>query len=62
VAGKTLTSWLSLSTDITNAGGDWRDEEVCTCSMEGFTLITSRKPDDLEAFDEAIIEAFAHAR
>ena len=59
VAGKTLTSWPSLQTDIRNAGGDWRDEEVRTCPMEGFTLVTSRKPDDLEAFDAALVEAFS---
>jgi protease I len=59
VAGKTLTSWPSLRTDITNAGGDWRDEEVRTCTMEGFTLVTSRKPDDLEAFNDALVEALA---
>jgi protease I len=58
VEGKTLTSWPSLQTDIRNAGGDWRDEEVQTCPMEGYTLVTSRKPDDLEAFGKALIEAF----
>jgi protease I len=58
VRGKTLTSWPSLQTDIRNAGGDWRDEEVRTCPMEGFTLVTSRKPDDLEAFDAALVDAF----
>jgi protease I len=59
VSGKTLTSWPSLRTDITNAGGDWRDEEVSTCTKEGFSLVTSRKPDDLDAFNEAIVEAFS---
>ena len=58
VRGKTLTSWPSLQTDIRNAGGDWRDEEVRTCQMAGFTLVTSRKPDDLEAFNGALVEAF----
>ena len=59
--GKTLTSWPSLQTDIRNAGGDWRDEEVFTCPMQGFTLVTSRKPDDLDAFCKALVEAFAPA-
>ncbi|MEA2207477.1 MAG: protease [Blastocatellia bacterium] len=61
VRGKTLTSWPSLQTDIRNAGGDWRDEEVITCPMQGFTLVTSRKPDDLAAFCTALVEAFAQA-
>jgi protease I len=59
VQGKTLTSWPSLQTDIRNAGGDWRDEQSFTCPAEGFTLVTSRKPDDLEAFNAAAIAAFA---
>jgi len=59
VRGKTLTSWPSLQTDVRNAGGRWQDAEVCTCTEQGFTLITSRKPDDLDAFDKALVEAFA---
>jgi deglycase len=55
VKGRTLTSWPSLKTDIRNAGGNWVDEEV---HVDG-NLITSRKPDDLPAFNEAIVEAFA---
>jgi len=58
VRGKTLTSWPSLQTDIRNAGGDWRDEEVLTCQEMGYTLVTSRKPDDLEAFDKALLDLF----
>jgi protease I len=61
VRGKTLTSWPSLQTDIRNAGGDWRDEESVTCPMEGFTLVTSRKPDDLDAFNAAAIKVFSQA-
>ncbi|HEX3829640.1 MAG TPA: type 1 glutamine amidotransferase domain-containing protein, partial [Sporichthyaceae bacterium] len=61
VKGKTLTSWPSLQTDIRNAGGQWRDEEVVTCPMEGFTLVTSRKPDDLDAFTDALVDAFSRA-
>ncbi len=54
VAGRTLTSWPSLQTDIRNAGGEWVDEEVVTDNG----LVTSRKPDDLKAFSEALVEAF----
>ncbi|HTE44882.1 MAG TPA: type 1 glutamine amidotransferase domain-containing protein [Gemmatimonadaceae bacterium] len=54
VQGKTLTSWPSLKTDIRNAGGDWVDREVVT--DEG--LVTSRKPDDLPAFNRKMIEEF----
>lgn len=61
VRGKTLTGWPSLRTDITNAGGEWRDVEVLSCPANGFTLVTSRKPDDLDAFDKATIEAVATA-
>ncbi len=57
--GKHLTSWPSLQTDVRNAGGQWHDEEVFICPTEGFTLVTSRKPDDLPAFDKAIVELFA---
>jgi protease I len=59
VQGKTLTSWPSLQTDIRNAGGEWVDEEVFRCEQGPFTLVTSRKPDDLEAFDKAIVELFS---
>lgn len=61
VKGKTLTSWPSLRTDIRDAGGQWRDVDSFTCEAEGFTLVTSRKPDDLDAFDEALVSAFAEA-
>lgn len=57
VRGKTLTSFPSLRTDITNAGGTWVDEQVQRCDAEGWQLITSRTPDDLDAFNAAIIEA-----
>jgi protease I len=59
VRGKTLTSWPSLQTDIRNAGGEWRDVESFTCPARGFTLVTSRKPADLDAFNAAAIAAFA---
>jgi protease I len=59
VKGKVLTSWPSLQTDIRNAGGTWRDEQVVTSAEGGYRLITSRKPDDLDAFNEALTTAFA---
>ncbi|MEC3992350.1 type 1 glutamine amidotransferase domain-containing protein [Actinacidiphila sp. DG2A-62] len=55
VRGRTLTSWPSLRTDVRNAGGTWVDERVRICSAGPNTLITSRKPDDLGAFGEAIL-------
>jgi deglycase len=55
VKGRTLTSWPSLKTDIRNAGGTWVDEQVHV--DEG--LVTSRKPDDLPAFNAKAIEEFA---
>jgi protease I len=51
---RTVTSWPSLKTDITNAGAEWVDKEVCVDEK----LITSRKPDDLSAFDSELIEVF----
>ncbi len=58
VRGRTLTSWPSLRTDIKNAGGTWVDEQVKVCTAGPNTLVTSRKPADLKAFDEAALEAF----
>jgi protease I len=55
VEGRTITSFPSLRTDIRNAGGEWVDEEVVTDSG----LVTSRKPDDLPAFNAKIVEEFA---
>jgi len=55
VRGRTLTSWPSLETDLRNAGAEWVDEEVHV--DQG--LVTSRKPDDLDAFNAKIIEEFA---
>lgn len=58
-ASKTLTSWPSLKTDIENAGGRWVDREV----QKDGNLITSRNPDDLAAFSDAIITSLeAHAQ
>ena len=55
VEGRTLTSWPSLQTDLRNAGAEWVDEEVHVDAG----LVTSRKPDDLEAFCAKAIEEFA---
>jgi protease I len=55
VKGRTLTSWPSIRTDIENAGGTWVDEEVHV--DQG--LVTSRKPDDLPAFNAKTIEEIA---
>ena len=62
VRGKTVTSWPSLQTDIRNAGGTWIDEEVVRCDDGAFSLITSRKPDDLDAFNAAVVGLFAEER
>ena len=50
VAGRTLTSWPSLQTDLRNAGAYWVDREVVVCHLGINTLVTSRKPEDLAAF------------
>src|SRR5438270_766953 len=55
VRGRTLTSYPSIQTDIRNAGGNWVDEEVHV--DQG--LVTSRKPDDLPAFIDKLIEEIA---
>jgi deglycase len=58
VRGRKVTSWPSLRTDIRNAGGNWVDEEVVV--DQG--LVTSRKPDDLPAFNAKIVEELAEGR
>lgn len=55
IQGRTVTSWPSLQTDIRNAGGTWIDQEVVTDRG----LVTSRKPDDIRAFNKKMIEEFA---
>ena len=61
VRDRTLTSWPSLRTDITNAGGQWVDRDVFVCESPDTpnTLISSRKPDDLDAFCAKAVEVFA---
>jgi protease I len=61
VRGRTLTSWPSLKTDLQNAGANWVDEQVVVDNG----LVSSRKPDDLPAFNRKMIEEFRegeHAR
>ncbi|VXC42090.1 type 1 glutamine amidotransferase domain-containing protein [Sphingomonas sp. AX6] len=58
VDGRRVTSWPSVRTDLANAGGDVVDEEVVVDE----NLITSRKPDDIPAFNAAIIKALAEQR
>lgn len=53
VRGKTMTSWPSVHTDLINAGANWVDQQV----IEDGQFITSRKPDDIPAFSEKIIDA-----
>ena len=55
VKGKNMTSWPSLQADLQNAGAQWDDREVI---VDG-TMVTSRKPDDIPKFNEAMIELFA---
>jgi protease I len=58
VRGRKLTSWPTLQTDIRNAGGNWVDEEVVV--DQG--LVTSRKPDDIPAFNKKMIEEFCEGK
>lgn len=59
--GRTLTSWPSLQTDIENAGGTWVDEEVSVCTSGPNTLVSSRNPDDLPAFNAKLVDVVAGA-
>ena len=56
--GRRMTSWPSLKTDLRNAGAQWVDEEVV---VDG-NLVTSRKPDDIPAFNREMLKLFAAAR
>ena len=58
VRGRTVTSWPSLATDLRNAGAEWVDQEVV---VDG-NLVTSRKPDDLDAFCGALVQAVRSGR
>lgn len=59
VEGRTVTSWPSLQTDLRNAGATWVDREVVLDETGSSPIITSRKPEDLEAFNEKTIEVLA---
>ncbi len=56
--GRTLTSWPSLQTDIRNAGGQWVDQEV----VYDDGIVTSRKPDDIPAFNQRMLDVFAQGQ
>jgi protease I len=58
VRGRTLTSWPAIKTDVVNAGGNWINEEVVVDNG----LVTSRKPDDIPAFNRKMIEEFAEGK
>jgi protease I len=58
VKGRRMTSWPTLQTDLRNAGAEWVDEEVVV--DQG--LVSSRKPDDLPAFNAKLVEEFAEGR
>lgn len=58
VRGRTLTSWPNIKTDVRNAGAKWVDEEVVVDNG----LVTSRKPDDIPAFNKKMIEEFCEGR
>ena len=55
IRGRRVTSWPSIATDLRNAGGEWVDQDVVTDNG----LVTSRKPDDIPAFNKKMIEEFA---
>jgi protease I len=58
IRGRTVTSWPAIKTDVRNAGGSWVDQEVVVDNG----LVTSRKPDDIPAFNEKMIEEFCEGR
>ncbi|MBD3881184.1 type 1 glutamine amidotransferase [Phormidium tenue FACHB-886] len=58
VKGRTVTSWESLKTDLQNAGAHWVDQEVVVDNG----IITSRKPKDIPAFNQKMIEEFAEGQ
>ena len=58
VKGKTMTSWSSIKSDLANAGAIWVDQEV----VRDDKLVTSRKPDDLPAFNAEMIKLFSEKK
>jgi protease I len=61
VPGRRLTSWPSLTTDLTNAGAEWVDEVVVVDTNGPNTIVSSRKPDDLPRFCEQLVKTFSEA-
>lgn len=57
LAGRRVTSWPSLRTDLTNAGAEWVDEQLVVDRLGSGPLVTSRTPDDLPAFCRAVVDA-----
>ena len=58
IRGRTVTSWPAIKTDVKNAGGKWVNEEVVVDNG----LVTSRKPDDIPAFNKKMIEEFCEGK
>ena len=58
IRGRTVTSWPAIKTDVRNAGANWVDKEVVVDNG----LVTSRRPDDIPAFNEKMIEEFCEGR
>ena len=58
IRGRTVTSWPAIKTDVRNAGAHWVDNEVVVDNG----LVTSRKPDDIPAFNRKMIEEFCEGR
>lgn len=58
VKGKSVTSWPSIKTDLVNAGANWVDKEV----VRDGQILTSRKPDDIPAFNKEMIKMFAETK
>ncbi len=58
VRGRTMTSWPAIKTDLRNAGANWVDKEVAVDNG----LVTSRKPDDIPAFNEKMVEEFGEGK
>ena len=56
IKDKNLTSYKSIKLDLENAGANWVDEEVHRCNTNNWPLITSRSPDDIPAFNQAILQ------
>ena len=59
VRGRRLTSWPSVQTDLRNAGAEWTDEKVVVCTGGPNVLVSSRKPDDLDAFCGELVKQFS---